>query len=378
MRSSKRITLAALCLMASATVAVYQHAQSAADLVGTTKNFLVTLSAEQAAKAKFDFADQERMNFHYTPVARKGLPLKEMQHHQRDLVYAMVSAALSRRGAMKANTIMSLEQVLAVLEANPAPAAAPPGNRGNAPAAGAPPQGGNRGGGGGFNRDPELYYVSIFGEPSATARWGWRFEGHHVSVNLTMDKGNYISSAPTFFGANPAEVKEGPRQGLRALAPEEDMGRKLMASLTADQKKTATITKTWQGNDILSAEKVQFDIGSPAGLQASRMTAPQKESLIALIEEYAGRVAPEAAMRTMNEIRANNGLNNVFFAWIGTETRGQAHYYRVHAPSFVIEYENSQNNANHIHSTFRDLKNDFGQDALRAHLILDHGFAEGN
>jgi hypothetical protein len=193
-----------------------------------------------------------------------------------------------------------------------------------------------------------------------------------------MDRGNYISSAPTFLGANPAEVKEGPQQGLRVLAAEEDLARKLMASFNADQKKTATITKYWQGNDILSAEKIAFDIGNPVGLQGSKMNAAQKENLLALIEEYAGRVAPEAAMRAMNEVRANNGLNTVFFAWIGTETRGQAHYYRVHAPSFVIEYENSQNNANHIHSTFRDLKNDFGQDALRAHLIQDHGFAVGN
>ena len=369
MKVSNRVLIILLGLAASASMAVYHQAQSATDLVSSTQNFLAALSPEQAAKARFDFDNQERMNFHYTPVPRKGLPLKEMQQHQRDLVSAMISAALSRRGAMKANTIMSLEAVLAVLEARPAAPAAPP--------AGNPPAG--RGGGGApIVRDAELYFVSVFGEPSATARWGWRLEGHHVSVNLTMDRGNYISSAPTFFGSNPAEVKEGPRQGLRVLATEEDLARKLMASFNADQKKTVTITKYWRGNDILSAENLKFDIGNPVGLQASKMNAAQKDNLLAIIEEYAGRVAPEAAMRTMNEIRANNGLNNVYFAWIGTETRGQAHYYRVHAPSFVIEYENSQNNANHIHSTFRDLKNDFGQDALRAHLIVDHGFAIGN
>jgi hypothetical protein len=368
-----------LCFVASAGMAVYYQAQSAADLVGATNTFLATLSPEQSAKVKFDFSAQERMNFHYTPVERKGLPLKEMQPHQQDLVYAMLSASLSRRGALKAHTIRSLEQVLAILENRAPGQTGAQGNRGAAPPApAANPQGGRGGNPFVIVRDPELYFVSIFGEPSATGRWGWRFEGHHISVNLTMDKGNYISSAPTFLGANPAEVREGPRQGLRALAAEEDLARNLMASLNAEQKKTATITKYWQGNDILSAEKVSFEIGNPVGLQASKLNASQKQILMSLIEEYAGRVAPEAALRAMNEVRANNALDRVFFAWIGTETRGQAHYYRIHAPSFVIEYENSQNNANHIHSTFRDLKNDFGQDALRTHLILDHGFALGN
>jgi len=378
MRIRNRILIVALCLMASAALAVYHQAQSAVDLVGTTNAFIASLSTEQLAKAKFAFDDKERMNFHYTPYPQRvGLQLKEMGQHQRDLVSAMISAALSRKGAIKANTIRSLEDVLRQLEAaqraargTAAPAAPPAGAT--------PPAGQARGGGGGINRDPELYTMAIFGDPSSAGRWAWRFEGHHVSVNLTMDKGNYVSSAPTFFGANPAEVKEGPRKGLRALAAEEDLARKLMGALNADQKKAATITKNWEGNDILSAEKLKFEMGNPAGLQASKLNAAQKADLLALIEEYTNRVSPEAAMRTMNELRANNGLDKVFFAWIGTETRGQAHYYRVHAPSFVIEYENSQNNANHIHSTFRDFKNDYGQDMLRTHMIVDHGFKVAN
>jgi hypothetical protein len=352
--------------MISAAMAVYHHAQSSADLVATTNAFLKSLTPEQAAKARFEFGSEERKNFHYTPYPqRQGLQLKEMVQFQRDLVSAMISAALSRKGAMKANTIRSMEQILGVVEAaNRARGAA------NPPAGGA--RGGRGGGGGGINRDPELYTVAVFGEPG-DGRWGWRFEGHHVSVNLTMDKGNYVAAAPTFFGANPAEVREGPRAGLRVLAAEEDLARRLMGMLTADQKKTATITRHWEGNDILSAEKLKFEIGNPAGLQASKMTAPQKEALMALIGEYANRVSPEAAMKTLNDVRGN-GLNNVYFSWIGTETKGQAHYYRVHAPDWVIEYENSQNNANHIHSTLRDFKNDFGQDTLRTHLIVDHGF----
>lgn len=348
MRIRNRILIVALCLAASATMAVYNQAQSAGDLASTTNAFLVSLSTEQAGKAKFDFTSEERTNFHYTPVARQGLPVKEMEPHQRDLVHAMVSAALSRQGAIKASTIMSLEQVLAVLE----------GSRPNAR----------------IQRDPEMYFVSIFGTPAASGKWGWRFEGHHLSVNLTMESGNYVASAPTFFGSNPAEVREGPRQGLRVLALEEDLARKMMASLTADQKRTATMQKNWESNDMLSAEKLKFDLGSPMGIAGSRLNATQKQNLVALIGEYVGRVAPEAAARTMNEIRGNNGLDNVYFAWSGTETRNEPHYYRVHAPGFLIEYENSQNNANHIHSVFRDLKNEFGlMDSLRAHLIRDHG-----
>jgi hypothetical protein len=195
MRKPNRIA-AMLCLVVLGMAATFYRAQTVPDLVGATNNFLVSLSPEQLAKVKYPFANEERMNWYFIPRDRNGLPFKEMQAHQQRLAFAMVNAALGQSGFQKVTTLMSLEDVLRQLE-----------------------QGGGAGGrgaggrGGGFNRDPELHYITIFGEPSTTGTWGWRLEGHHMSVNVTMDKGKFAASTPTFFGSNPAEVRDGPRKG---------------------------------------------------------------------------------------------------------------------------------------------------------------------
>jgi len=379
MKLSKRLVALLLCLAALTASAVYK-AQTAPDMVATANTFLVSLNQQQLGKVKYDLTHAERMNWFFTPVARNGLPLKEMEHHQRPLAMAMLSAALSQKGFMKATTIMSLEQILRDSEAATRAAAA--ANPAPAPAGGAAGGGGRGGrGGGGINRDPELYFFTIFGSPSNDGAWGWRVEGHHVAVNITMEKGKIISAGPTFLGSNPASVKDGPRAGLRVLGREEDLGRALYMSLDAGQKKVALLDVKAPGDIItVNSKRVEFGTkattslpATPQGLQASKLNSRQTDQLLSIIQEYtAGRTTAEYSAVTLAEIK-KAGVDKIYFAWAGGEKLGDPHYYRLQGPTFLIEYDNTQNNANHVHSVFRDLKNDFGVDTLKEHYKASHG-----
>jgi len=302
--------------------------------------FLAALSDEQRAKATFAFDDPERIDWAYIPMPREGLPLHEMSPYQRHLASALLSAGLSQAGYIKAVTIMSLEDVLRILENDS-----------------------------GERRHPEKYYFSIFGTPSDTGIWGYRVEGHHVSQNYTLAGGRVVD-APSFFGANPAEVREGPRAGLRTLAAEEDLGRALIGALDEGQKQIAIVDPVAYA-DILTAANRQAALeGQPSGLPASRMTARQFERLMALVEEYAGNVTERAA--AVRRAQICEAGENIWFAWAGGAGRGDPHYYRVQAPSFLIEYDNTQNGANHIHAVWRDFTGDFGGDLLRDHYRSSH------
>lgn len=353
MKLNDRLRVAVLCLLATTALAAYKI-QTVPEMVKAANNLLVTLSPEQKAKLRYDFTHAERMNFHFTPgpwnnVARKGLPLREMTSDQVKLAHALLATAVSQQGYTKATTIMSLEQILKEAEA---------GGRGN------------------IQRDPDGYFVTVFGEPSETGLWGFRIEGHHLTLNFTIDKGKVLADTPAFMGANPAEVKQGPRIGLRVLGREEDLARELVSSLDAQQKTVAVVNPTAPA-DILSHENLSidmipnFDIKKPTGIQASKLSAKQLETLTALIEEYAYRMPVELADVTMTEIK-KPGLAQVYFTWSGGMKKGDQHYYRVHGPSFLIEFNNTQNQGNHVHSVWRDLKNDFGRDVLKEHLKTAH------
>jgi len=338
-----RLAVVLLCVMAM--LAAYNRSKPSAVMAGAAKNFLASLTPEQKAKAVLAFEGDERMNWHYIPRARKGLPLKELDAAQKHLAHAFLSAGLSQRGYMKAATVMSLEKILHELE------------------------GGTR-----QVRDSELYYFTIFGEPSESVTWGWRVEGHHLSLNFTVVRGELIAWAPSFFGANPAEVPQGPRQGLRALRLEEDLARELVKSLDAKQKAVAVIEEKAPA-DILARPDKSSDIGPPKGLPYSQMNKKQAELLAALLDEYAGNMPEELAQARLAAVR-KAGLDKIYFAWAGPLERGQGHYYRVQGPTFLIEYDNTQNNANHIHSVWRDFNGDFGKDLLAAHYKESHRAAQ--
>ncbi len=329
--------------MSIATVlltAAYTKMHTPVIMADTAKAFLASLDPEQRAKATFQFQDEERFNWHYIPKERKGLPFKEMTPPQKHLAHALLSAGLSQRGYIKAVSIMSLDDVLRLLENGTGPV-----------------------------RDSDRYFFSIFGEPSETGTWGYRVEGHHLSENFTIVNGK-VQVAPAFFGANPAEVREGPRKGLRVLGREEDLGRAVIQSLTAEQKKTAIVSADAPGEILTGPARKAALKGQPSGISASKLTAPQRALLQNLLDEYCNNVPQEVA--AMREEQIKKAGANLYFAWAGGEQVGQPHYYRIQSPVFLIEYDDTQNNANHIHTVWRDFEGDFGLDLLKEHYQSSH------
>jgi len=221
----------------------------------------------------------------------------------------------------------------------------------------------------GERRNPEKYYFSIFGKPSDTGVWGYRVEGHHLSQNYTVANGNVVD-APSFFGSNPAEVREGPRTGLRVLAAEDDLGRDVLTSLDDSQRKIAIVDQTAYKDILTSANRKAALEGQPSGLPASKMSPKQFAKLTALLDEYARNVPEQMAAQREDLIKKAG--KNMFFAWSGVPEKGGPHYYRIQAATFLIEYDNTQNGANHIHSVWRDVHNDFGLDLLKDHYQSSH------
>ncbi len=312
------------------------------EITAAARNFLAALRPEQRATTVIPMTDKERLNWHLIPRERRGLPLKEMNHAQRHLAHGLLSAALSHRGYLQATTIMSLEQVLLELE-----------------------------GGRGPVRDPELYFFTVFGDPDPKRPWGWRIEGHHLSLNFTM-AGDELAVTPSVMGANPAEVRQGPRAGLRVLATEEDLGRALVKSLDPSQRQQCVFSETAPPDFILGPERRAAAL-EPKGLQASQMTEPQRDLLRRLVDSYLGRARPELVTAQREAVKANADTE-LWFAWAGSLEAGKGSYYRVQGRTFVLEFDNTQNNANHIHTLWRDLNGDFGEDLLRRHYeATPHG-----
>ena len=338
MRSSLIIFCVALVFSYGPNALAHTPAQ---EMVTAANNFLDSLNAEQRGKAAFDWKDEERFDWHFIPKPRKGLPFKEMSPAQRSLAQALLSSGLSQRGFAKAATIISLEQVLFDLDDN-------------APL-----------------RNAELYYVSIFGKPGTKA-WGWRVEGHHLSLNFAVDGDEVLAVTPSFFGANPAEVKTGPRKGLRVLPQEEDLARELVKSLDPEQRKIAVVNTT-APRDIITGHDRKAKLLEPQGIASAKLKPAQKELLMKLLREYVFRYRNEIAEADLKKIR-DSGEEKISFAWAGGIEPGEGHYYRIQGPTFLMEYDNTQNNANHIHTVWRDLQNDFGDDLLRQHYEqVPHG-----
>src|SRR5215510_6449924 len=327
----------ALSLVTWSVIDGMARMRAASAMAEAANKFLASLTPEQKSKATLDFADENRRDWTVVPRDRKGVPLKDLDENQRRLAMEFMKTGLGSSGYQKATTIMSLEPVLAQLEG--------PSRR--------------------FPRDPELYYFSIFGTPSPKAPWGWRVEGHHISLHFTIVKGEMLSNTPLAFGANPAEVREGERKGLRALAGEEDRGRDLILALDEKQRAVAIFDQK-APTDILTLAKIKADPHKPEGIPAGQMNDKQQALLGKLIDEYLARMPQEVAEERSKKMR-EAGFDKIYFGWAGGVNKGDPHYYRVQSPTFLIEYDNTQNNANHIHSVWRDFNGDFGEDLLREH-----------
>lgn len=303
--------------------------------------FLATLSTDGQRRALIGFADKERLNWHYVPRGREGLPFKDMPAPARAAAHELMKASLSAVGYAKAVNVIRLEEVLRRLETF-----------------------------GALLRDPENYSITVFGHPAAAAPWGWRLEGHHLSLNFTLVPGKPIAMTPAFLGANPAEVPAGPHQGLRALAAEQDLARTLARSVEP-RLRPRLIIDTRALGDIVSGPGRALSLATTAGLPLADLTGDQRSLALRLVEEYAQNMRAELAAEELRRVR-EAGIELLHFAWAGSLEPGKAHYYRLHGPTLLIEYDNTQNDANHIHSVWHDLRNDFGLDLLRAHYLHQH------
>jgi hypothetical protein len=306
--------------------------------------FLESLTSAQRGAARLEIDDEDRRNWHYIPRSRRGLALREMTDDQRDAARRLLQAALSKRGYMQADDVIGLETVLRELSEAA-------GRRAD-------------------HRDPGLYYVTVFGEPGDGA-WGWRVEGHHLSLNFTGAGGEVVGVTPYFVGADPAVVPDShDRAGFAALSAKTELGWRLLQSLSEEQRKVAIVADRAPRDILLSPGVDRLE--KAEGLALSEMTDEQRAIAVHLVNAYVHDLDDELAHEQLARL-GEDGLSRMTFAWAGATEPGSGHYWRLHAGSFVIEYDNTQNGANHIHTVWRDLERDFGGDALREHVRREHG-----
>ncbi|TLD72324.1 DUF3500 domain-containing protein [Phragmitibacter flavus] len=341
---------ALLLFLASLTTTVFAHEKVADDMARAANTFTASLNAEQKTKTLFPFESEERVNWHFVPRERKGLSFRDMTEAQQKLAHTLINTGLSAQGYRRVNDIISLEDLLFEIESA---TRTDPKDKASVRE----------------RRNPAKYHLSIFGEPSMKSIWGWRFEGHHLSLNYTIKNGHLLRTAPHFFGSNPAEIRQGPRAGLRVLAEEEDHGRTLAASLNDQQWKQALVSEKAYP-DILTGNSRKAKTLEPLGLSTADFSESQTTYLQQLVRTHLFRMRPEVAEDRWKEILTEGPLH---FAWAGSRKPNEPHYYRVQGKSFLLEYDNTQNNANHIHTVWRDFNGDFGDDLLRQHLEQDHG-----
>ncbi len=305
-----------------------------AEMAAAANAFIESLDEEQAKKARFPLDSDERENWHFVPKDRLGLPYADLNPEQLELSKKLLSSAMSEEGLLKVNTIIRLEAFLAEVEKRP------------------------------DFRDNKKYYTSIFGDPTAEGNWGWRFEGHHLSLNFTLAGGESIAVTPSFFAANPGEVRQDHElKGTRPLAAEEDLARALATALHAAEKPVVYTDKA--PDDILTGADRQLKQLDPVGVRFAEMTDAQKDGLMTLIAEYANRFRSELAKDQMEKIKTD--AENLRFGWAGSLERNEGYYYRIQGTDFLVEVANVQNDANHIHAVWRDREGDFGRDVLGGH-----------
>ncbi|CAN5545656.1 DUF3500 domain-containing protein [soil metagenome] len=312
------------------------------DMVVAVQDFLHSLDNDQLTKASFPLESDERFDWHYVPRERNGLAFKNMTEEQQEKARNIMRVALSEDGFNKATSIIALEEILRELEGRPE---------------------------GDTYRDSENYSFSIFGTPTKENVWGWRVEGHHLSLNFSSATNEIISGTPAFMGSNPAVVPSGKEKGLQILKDEEDHARALLSEFSDEQLKKVIISEE-APEDIITTNEREAELGEFKGISVGDMNNRQRELLLKLLDVYIQNYNQDLASDFMNRIESK-GIENIYFAWAGSTDKNGPHYYRLHGPNLIIEYDNTQNNANHVHTVIRDLENDFGGDLLKKHY--EHG-----
>jgi hypothetical protein len=335
----KKIALFACCAVVVSIGWTATAHDIAVEMIDKAKHFLISLDADKKDQATFAFDDDERLNWHFIPRDREGLPYKEMTPAQRRLADRLLGTALSRDGIGKAFGIMYLDQILFEREGRDI-------------------------------RNSDNYFFTLFGEPSDEGAWGWRVEGHHLSLNVTLQDGEVVATSPAFMGSNPAIIRDGRHAGLDVLHEEQAKARALLG-LFRDEARDKVIIDADAPGDIFTRNSLIAQPGTPLGLAVGDMTDEQANRVMELMQVYIGRMRLELAKTELDKINAS-GLDDIHFAWAGSAEPGEPHYYRIHGPTFLIEYDNTQNDANHVHSVWRDLTGDFGRDVLAEHYAVAH------
>ena len=328
--SRRRVLAAAATFLPFGAAA--QTIDPARRIADAATRFLAGLDESQRRQAVIAFDAPNRLDWHYIPRSRQGLPLSAMSPAQAASARALLASVLNERGLQALDNVRLVEGVLREQQ--------------------------------GSFRDPDRYYVSVFGTPG-TFPWGWRFEGHHLSFNVSLPAAGRIAVTPFFLGSHPATVRDGPHKGLRPLGPAEDLARQLMASLGEQQRRTAIIADRSFGEIVASPQR-EADLGSPRGLEIAELDGAARRLVEALVDRFVGALAPDLAEAQKRRVMEQE-LARFRFAWAGPLDPAQGHYFRLHGPATLIEHDNTQNNANHIHSVWRDLAADFGTDALADH-----------
>lgn len=349
----------------NASSGAFEAPETIRRMLVTTWALLYSMDPGQRRNCEFDMADPGRLDWDFIPKPdRQGIPLAQLNAHQRTLAHSLLAAGLSVRGYSQALQIMAMENMLREIEV---------------PRLGVIT---------GDFRNPDQYFLSFFGRPGFEDTWGWRFLGHHLSLSYTIIGQRYLTVTPCNMGAQPASAGL-----LNPLGPDEDLGFELLHSLDAGQRDQAVIHTVapadyatrqvpfvgkveypdyvdlgipWYQITDADREALKFSKDEPAGICGARLAGDQGETLLRLVAGYVNRMPGELAARQLDRVE-RDGLENLYFCWAGAGERGKPHYYRVQGSQLLIEFDNAIDNGNHIHSVWRDYRNDLGHDLLEEH-----------
>ena len=316
----------------------HNHNPAAAEMNEAATVFLASLDGAQRKAASFEFKNKERENWHFVPMDRKGVRFDALKPHQQHLAFGLLGTGLTQKGLMTATQIMTLEEILR--------------SRGGDPKV----------------RNTEKYNIAIFGSPSPTKPWGWRFEGHHLSLNFSL-LGDKVVGLPAFYGTNPAELKKGPLKGMRPLGEIEDAGRQLAKDLIKADMSPVFSEKA--PKEILTAQDSTAKAQQIMGTTSDKMNGEQVKQILAIVSQVASMQRGEITNESLRKINTMQ-RKKLHFAWGGSLERNGPHYFRIQGVDFIVEYANTQNDANHAHLVWRDLKDDFARDSLKKHYLENH------
>jgi len=321
--------------------------ESVKRMTAAANDFLNSLDDSQRQTASFGFDGDERYIWAYTPIERDGLLLRDMNDAQRKAAFTMMDTGYSARGSVTAHRIIELETILGEWEK-----ISDEGSQ--------------------WERNIDRYWFSVFGTPgSVDEPWGFRVGGHHIGLSASIINGEQVAILPLFFGANPAEIRHGDRKGERTLVEEQDWARDLLTSLDSVQTKLAVVDAVAPADILTTNVRSVAPNVAPAGIGFGSLGDSQRDQLVKLVKHYVTRASDDLAENYWREVEST-GFDDVTFAWAGPSEVGEGHYYAIRHPRFLIEYDNTQNGANHIHSVLRDYTHDFGEDLLSAHYRASH------